>query len=287
MTFAKIRRTNLAAGLLLNTKAVRSHSTLFTKQTFYAKIFFMASFAVRYTVASANYISTAANKILVRFKPKDNTINYYFSDYSFFGVQPLFYFLRKHKLFNKGRYSRNRQTYRTGAYWCFWVNILAVTGFYYWFYRFSMNLGYLWPFFSLFVISFIFPRALKYNYLFFTNLAASIIKLFTWFYTIFFGGFHVSLSFIEDFRIFCKSQFSFVVLSGSQTFIVSILNFLLTVCVTLFSYFSFFICDRFDLYIKKYSYWNYFLPLRWIHRDHRSFFYYRVLHIVVGTRLQS
>jgi hypothetical protein len=93
--------------------------------------------------------------------------------------------LRKSKLFNKGRYSRNRQTYRTGAYWCFWVNILAVTGFYYWFYRFSMNFGYLWPFFSLFVISFIFPRALKYNYFFFTNLLQSVLKLFSWFFLLF------------------------------------------------------------------------------------------------------
>jgi hypothetical protein len=28
----------------------------------------------------------------------------------------LFLFLRKNRIFNKGRYSRNRQTYRTGVY---------------------------------------------------------------------------------------------------------------------------------------------------------------------------
>ena len=33
------------------------------------------------------------------------------SDYCFF-------FIRKNRIFNKGRYSRNRQTYRTGVYWC-------------------------------------------------------------------------------------------------------------------------------------------------------------------------
>jgi hypothetical protein len=27
-------------------------------------------------------------------------------------------FLRKNKIFNKSRYSRNRQLYRTGVYWC-------------------------------------------------------------------------------------------------------------------------------------------------------------------------
>ena len=29
-----------------------------------------------------------------------------------------FFFLRKNRIFNKGRYSRNRQLYRTGVYWC-------------------------------------------------------------------------------------------------------------------------------------------------------------------------
>jgi hypothetical protein len=29
-----------------------------------------------------------------------------------------FFFLRKNRIFNKSRYSRNRQLYRTGFYWC-------------------------------------------------------------------------------------------------------------------------------------------------------------------------
>jgi len=37
-------------------------------------------------------------------------------------------FLRKFRVFNKGRYSRNRQFYRTGVYWCLYVNIIAVIG---------------------------------------------------------------------------------------------------------------------------------------------------------------
>jgi len=35
-------------------------------------------------------------------------------------------FLRKSKFFNKGRYSRNRQIYRTGVYLCFYVNIIVL-----------------------------------------------------------------------------------------------------------------------------------------------------------------
>jgi hypothetical protein len=35
-------------------------------------------------------------------------------------------YLRKTKFFNKGRYSRNRQIYRTGVYLCFYINIIAI-----------------------------------------------------------------------------------------------------------------------------------------------------------------
>jgi hypothetical protein len=41
------------------------------------------------------------------------------------------YFLRKELIFSKGRYSRNRQVYRTGVYWCLYINILAVVALYY------------------------------------------------------------------------------------------------------------------------------------------------------------
>lgn len=79
------------------------------------------------------------------------------SDYCFF-------FLRKNRIFNKGRYSRNRQTYRTGVYWCLWVNILSLYGLYFLFYRFTFNFGFLWTPLMIFFGSFIFSRALKYNF---------------------------------------------------------------------------------------------------------------------------
>jgi hypothetical protein len=41
------------------------------------------------------------------------------------------FFLRKSKIFNKGRYSRNRQFYRTGVYWCLYLSIILFTGLYY------------------------------------------------------------------------------------------------------------------------------------------------------------
>lgn len=53
-------------------------------------------------------------------------------------------FLRKTKIFNKGRYSRNRQFYRTGVYWCLYLSIILFTGLYYWFYHFIINFGFFW-----------------------------------------------------------------------------------------------------------------------------------------------
>jgi len=77
----------------------------------------------------------------------------------------IFFFLRKNKIFNKGRYSRNRQTYRTGFYWCLWLNIFVVYGLHFVFYRFIFTFGYLWLFLFIFFSSFIFSRALKYNFI--------------------------------------------------------------------------------------------------------------------------
>lgn len=55
--------------------------------------------------------------------------------------------LRKTKSFNKSRYSRNRQYYRTGVYWCLWLNVILVTGLYYAFYRYSLKFSYVFIFY--------------------------------------------------------------------------------------------------------------------------------------------
>jgi hypothetical protein len=89
-------------------------------------------------------------------------------------------YLRKAKVFNKGRYSRNRQYYRTGVYWCLYVNIIAVVGIYFWFYRFTMNFGYLWWLLYLFIASFIIPKAIKYRFYNVVILVNSISKDLLW-----------------------------------------------------------------------------------------------------------
>ena len=54
-----------------------------------------------------------------------------------------FQFLRKNKVFNKGRYSRCRQNYRTGVYICMYLSVVCIFGLYFWFYKFSFNFTYL------------------------------------------------------------------------------------------------------------------------------------------------
>jgi hypothetical protein len=41
-----------------------------------------------------------------------------------------FQFLRKNKVYNKGRYSRTRQNYRTGVYLCMYLSVLSIFGLY-------------------------------------------------------------------------------------------------------------------------------------------------------------
>jgi len=55
-----------------------------------------------------------------------------------------FQFLRKNKVYNKGRYSRCRQNYRTGVYMCMYLSVCSIFGLYYWFYKFTFNFSYLW-----------------------------------------------------------------------------------------------------------------------------------------------
>lgn len=73
-------------------------------------------------------------------------------------------FLRKNKIFNKGRYSRNRQLYRTGVYWCLWLNIINVFGLYYYFYRFVFNFGYFYIPLMLLILSLFGSRLIKYRF---------------------------------------------------------------------------------------------------------------------------
>ena len=106
------KKINLSTSF--NIKAVYYKN--FSKKNFYTKLASYAVFTKRYVRKSHSYLHEYLNSPMPRFKPSDLSLFYYKSFSNFISSRPVFFFLRKHKLFNKGRYSRNRQIYRTGMY---------------------------------------------------------------------------------------------------------------------------------------------------------------------------
>jgi len=92
----------------------------------------------------------------------------------------LVFFLRKTKIFNKGRYSRNRQIYRTGVYLCLWVNILAIVAIYFLFYRFLFNFGYLWWIFFIYVMIFFSGRFINAQLYLFSKIQQIFNDFYVW-----------------------------------------------------------------------------------------------------------
>lgn len=63
--------------------------------------------------------------------PKITTSSIYKNINIFNSKNVEFQFLRKNKVYNKGRYSRCRQNYRTGVYLCMYLSIVSIFGLYY------------------------------------------------------------------------------------------------------------------------------------------------------------
>lgn len=72
-----------------------------------------------------------------------------------------FQFLRKNKVYNKGRYSRTRQNYRTGVYMCIYLSLSTIFGLYFIFYKFTFKFTYLWWLFIYFIFSFFAPKVIQ------------------------------------------------------------------------------------------------------------------------------
>jgi hypothetical protein len=82
--------------------------------------------------------------------------------------------LRKTKSFNKSRYSRNRQYYRTGVYWCLWLNIILVFALYYAFYRYTLKFGYV---FIIYVVGMLLGLLSYFSKNYFLGLANTVFTL--------------------------------------------------------------------------------------------------------------
>lgn len=123
------------------------------------------------------------------------------------------YYIRKNRIFNKGRYSRNRQLYRTGVYWCLWLNILIVYGLYFFFYRFTFNFGYLWWGIAFFAFSFIFGRICQAKLYNPVNILSEFYSFYNWLITIY-SNIYITLYsyYITLFNLYLTNLYSNVVI---------------------------------------------------------------------------
>lgn len=178
-----------------------NNKNLFNKFFFFNKNY---NFFFKLNNKKYNFSNKLLNKniiggdILVSIKP--DLVSKDIFDKNYFNS---FFFLRKTKIFNKGRYSRNRQLYKTGVYFCLYINILAIYAIYFLFYRFTFNFGYFWIFMFFCVFSFFFSRFFKYN--FFSRIKLDLYIYFNWvsiiFYNIYLLVYSIFLKIYNFFRI--------------------------------------------------------------------------------------
>jgi hypothetical protein len=60
------------------------------------------------------------------------------------------------------------------VYWCLYINIIAVIGIYFWFYKITINYTYLWFIFYLFFLSFVISRL--FNFISFFSIKLHFLK---------------------------------------------------------------------------------------------------------------
>ncbi len=155
------------------------------KLTTYTKLGFIKTYGnyviLRTQVESFNTnLVTFTKSLLISPKYSSSSVNKYISLDNLNNFE--FQFLRKNKVYNKGRYSRTRQNYRTGVYMCMYLSVVSIFGLYYWFYKFSFNFTYLWWFFIAFIASFFVPKIFKYRLYEPTTLLTKFFDLFRWFF---------------------------------------------------------------------------------------------------------
>jgi len=147
----------------------------------------------------------------------------------------LFFFIRKNRIFNKGRYSRNRQLYRTGVYWCLWLNIMLVYGLYFLFYRFTFNFGYFWWGLLILMYSTIFSRVIKYNFHNFYYLKDEFVSLVRWFGLIIINLKYLVVNFLIG---FIQNNYIYDLITHS--FLIKFFNnFVLNLSIKLYSLFAY------------------------------------------------
>jgi len=149
-------------------------------------------------ILMSDEVKTGKKKYYIRFS-ESTVIKWY--DFRFFSKIKLLY-IRKAKIFNKSRFSRNRQLYRTGFYWCLWINIIIVYALYFYFYRFSFNFGYLWFLIGLFAFCFFFSRGLQNKFFEIKWLVNEFFCNWRWFESLI----ELMFSLLTNLNVFVKKQ---------------------------------------------------------------------------------
>jgi hypothetical protein len=72
-------------------------------------------------------------------------------------------FIKLNKIYNKGKFARNKQIYRTGVIWCLWLTILTICAPFYYFYSFNFIFTYIWFLFFFLIARFVFSFFSKNN----------------------------------------------------------------------------------------------------------------------------
>lgn len=172
----------------------------------YKNIYFLKLFAKDLKMRINKDWKTLLNKhYFVKFS--DSSISKYISINSIKLYK--FNYIRKNRIFNKSRYSRNRQLYRTGVYWCLWLNVLVVYGLFFVFYRFTFNFGYFWWGILVLFYSTIFSRVLKYNFYNIFFLVSEFKNLILWYGYIFKNIINSFIIIINKFLLLDNTNFYF------------------------------------------------------------------------------
>ena len=145
----------------------------------YLKIFLLNNYNKYLFLQNKKNNISVVSSILSKL-PKNSTSSVYKNISLFDYTSSEFQFLRKNKVYNKGRYSRCRQNYRTGVYLCMYLSIVSIFGLYYWFFKFSFNFSYLWWFFIGFFSSFLLPKIIKYRLYEITTVVHVFYGFFSW-----------------------------------------------------------------------------------------------------------
>lgn len=215
----------------------------------------LVNLKVNYYSRIRTKMSKLTNTLQINFQPSDCSKNFPVSSNKLNIM-----YLRKNKVFNKGRYSRSRQIYRTGVYWCLYINLIAIIGIYFWFYRFSMNFGYLWWILYIFFFSFIFSRILKFRLYNLSHLVSLCWADSVFFINLLFTKITLYLSKITSIVFIYKDYFNFF---KASTFY----SFLFNNMLNLFILVKFLRISKNSIFLWKYGAVNYYLYFWFIQKD--------------------